>query len=607
MSGLFNIRKVANTERAKSSTALFNAPNTSSVSWNSISGKPSCFTPCLHNISLVQGNSTGYAYWDNSTGLWSFNSISGGVTSFNGRTGAVTPQSGDYTTTIVAEGTNLYFTTARVLATALTGLSITGSSVVSTDTVLQAFGKLQNQVNALVGGVNYQGTWDANINSPAILSGVGTKGYYYVVSVAGSTNIDGITDWKLGDWIIFNGTVWEKVDNTDAVVSVNGYTGIVTLAYADLGVVPATLGGTGIANNVASTLTISGNYATTFTVSGARNYTFQNNNYTIAGTNISNTFSAAQIVSVNGAASTPALSLTGTWFSGGTSTTTKPQLFVESSAVTVSTGWSTNGTALGINSAAAFTGLLVDAQVNGTRYFAVNYQGRAAFQGNAIGSYGISTNSITFNTLVANSSTSTIEASATSAKWQYKSYTGANNGGTWEFAGGSDMTSTSTGSTFSTVLFNHGIASTTNANGANFCQIRIKSTLNQTGTAFGNWYFIDYDPTVTSLLGTHYGIVLRPRCYSGFNEAAPTALVHIGAVTAASASLRITAGSGVTAPSVPNSGDIWHEGTNNRLMFYKGAASVEIVTSDATTGAAAAAAGSIRIQIGATNYDLLYK
>ena len=37
----------------------------------------------------------------------------GGVSSFNSRTGAVTPQSGDYTTSIVAEGSNLYFTDER--------------------------------------------------------------------------------------------------------------------------------------------------------------------------------------------------------------------------------------------------------------------------------------------------------------------------------------------------------------------------------------------------------------------------------------------------------------------------------------------------------------
>lgn len=43
---------------------------------------------------------------------------SGAVTSVFGRTGAVTPQSGDYTTTQVTEGTNLYFTNARASSAA---------------------------------------------------------------------------------------------------------------------------------------------------------------------------------------------------------------------------------------------------------------------------------------------------------------------------------------------------------------------------------------------------------------------------------------------------------------------------------------------------------
>lgn len=51
------------------------------------------------------------------------------------------------TTSNITEGSNLFFTTARVLATVLSGLSITGGAVVSTDTILAAFGKLQNQIN----------------------------------------------------------------------------------------------------------------------------------------------------------------------------------------------------------------------------------------------------------------------------------------------------------------------------------------------------------------------------------------------------------------------------------------------------------------------------
>lgn len=89
--------------------------------------------------------------------------------------------------------------------------------------------------SSIKGGVSYQGTWNATTNTPVITSGTGSKGYYYVVSVAGNTNIDGITSWNIGDWIIFNGTAWEKVDNTDAVTSVNGYTGTVVLTYTDVG------------------------------------------------------------------------------------------------------------------------------------------------------------------------------------------------------------------------------------------------------------------------------------------------------------------------------------------------------------------------------------
>jgi hypothetical protein len=94
---------------------------------------------------------------------------------------------------------------------------------------------------AVLGALSYQGTWNASTNTPTLASGVGVKGYYYVVSVAGSTNLDGVTDWKVGDWAVYNGTAWQKVDNTDQVTSVNGQTGTVVLTQADIsGTVPTT-------------------------------------------------------------------------------------------------------------------------------------------------------------------------------------------------------------------------------------------------------------------------------------------------------------------------------------------------------------------------------
>ena len=100
--------------------------------------------------------------------------------------------------------------------------------------VLDTLTSLQNQINAISGGLDYQGTWNASTNSPALASGVGTTNYYYIVGTSGSTNLDGITDWVAGDWLIFNGTVWQKIDQTNLVSSVNGQTGAVSLTYTNV-------------------------------------------------------------------------------------------------------------------------------------------------------------------------------------------------------------------------------------------------------------------------------------------------------------------------------------------------------------------------------------
>ena len=104
----------------------------------------------------------------------------------------------------------------------------------TSQSVLDTLTSLQSQITALSGFVNYEGTWNASTNTPTLVSSVGTKGDYYVVSVTGSTNLNGITTWTQGDWAIFNGTAWEKVDNTDLVTSVNGYTGVVVLTQTDI-------------------------------------------------------------------------------------------------------------------------------------------------------------------------------------------------------------------------------------------------------------------------------------------------------------------------------------------------------------------------------------
>lgn len=115
---------------------------------------------------------------------------------------------------------------------AITPLTL-GKGQASGVATLDGGGKVPASQLAL-SNVVYTGTWNANTNTPTLADGVGTQGNYYVVSVSGSTNIDGITDWVVGDWIIFNGTVWEKSDHTDTVTSVAGKQGVVTLQLADI-------------------------------------------------------------------------------------------------------------------------------------------------------------------------------------------------------------------------------------------------------------------------------------------------------------------------------------------------------------------------------------
>ena len=82
-----------------------------------------------------------------------------------------------------------------------------------------------------IGGMNYQGTWNASTNTPTIpTASSSNKGFYYKVATAGATNVSGITDWQVGDWIVSNGSAWDKIDNTDSVSSVNGATGAVTIS-----------------------------------------------------------------------------------------------------------------------------------------------------------------------------------------------------------------------------------------------------------------------------------------------------------------------------------------------------------------------------------------
>lgn len=89
----------------------------------------------------------------------------------------------------------------------------------------------------------YLGAWNADTNSPSLSDGSGTNGDVYRISVAGSQDLgSGSEDYEIGDVVIYNGSIWEKIPADDQVQSVNGQNGIVSLGLTDLDDVDVTPG-----------------------------------------------------------------------------------------------------------------------------------------------------------------------------------------------------------------------------------------------------------------------------------------------------------------------------------------------------------------------------
>ena len=106
----------------------------------------------------------------------------------------------------------------------------------------------------------WTGTWNASTNSPTLTSSVGTGGSVYTVTTAGTTTLNGIAVWNIGDKAVFNGITgsWEKIDGLAVeVVSVAGRTGNVVLSAGDISGL-ATIATTGAYTDLSGTPTLGG-------------------------------------------------------------------------------------------------------------------------------------------------------------------------------------------------------------------------------------------------------------------------------------------------------------------------------------------------------------
>ena len=81
----------------------------------------------------------------------------------------------------------------------------------------------------------YKGLWNASTNTPTLSNGTGSVGEVYKCNVAGTVNFGaGDITFAVNDLALYDGSVWQKSDSTDDVLSVNSQTGVVVLTTSDI-------------------------------------------------------------------------------------------------------------------------------------------------------------------------------------------------------------------------------------------------------------------------------------------------------------------------------------------------------------------------------------
>lgn len=87
--------------------------------------------------------------------------------------------------------------------------------------------------DSLIGAVKYMGTWDAANNLPQLVNNQYQQDGWYYIAVTSGIQLG--YEFEPGDWVINSAGTWAKVDNVDAVTSVNGKKGQVVLTIEDIG------------------------------------------------------------------------------------------------------------------------------------------------------------------------------------------------------------------------------------------------------------------------------------------------------------------------------------------------------------------------------------
>jgi hypothetical protein len=142
-----------------------------------------------------------------------------------GATGQVNSVSSGSSTTISTGGNAINPTVSAVTA----AVANAGTALATGD---QIYDFVTGQIANIPSGLSFEGNWNANTDSPDLSGLSPDNGQFWIVSVAGNTDLDGITDWEVGDWAIYVSTGagtdgWQKVDNS-STLSGSGVSGQLT-------------------------------------------------------------------------------------------------------------------------------------------------------------------------------------------------------------------------------------------------------------------------------------------------------------------------------------------------------------------------------------------
>ena len=124
------------------------------------------------------------------------------------------------------------------------------------DATLEGTGSSQSPLKvatSIQGGISVIGFWNADLNDPDLTGITATQGQAYQVSVAGSSDINGETNWAQRDLVVWNEDLagnWFKIDSNDDVLSVQGTGGPVQRGAVVIS--PDDLDDTGETNKFAS-------------------------------------------------------------------------------------------------------------------------------------------------------------------------------------------------------------------------------------------------------------------------------------------------------------------------------------------------------------------